>query len=247
MDGFVLETFSDLDELRGRAARGARAVATCRHRPDDGRRPTARTAYGTDAGDLRPAARRDWAPTSSASTARSGPQACSRPSSSWREVTDRPLSAQPNAGLPRDVGDRKIYMASPEYMASYARRMVEAGARFVGGCCGTTPEHIKAIARLRAERRRRGTQSPSVTRARRRRQPAASTPVPLAERSRLGRQARATASSSRRVEIVPPKGVDPAPMFEQVPRAQGGRRGRGQRARRPAGAEPHGRAARPRC
>ena len=56
-----------------------------------------------------------------------------------------PISAQPNAGLPREVGDRKIYMASPEYMASYARRMVEAGARFVGGCCGTTPEHIRAI------------------------------------------------------------------------------------------------------
>ena len=56
-----------------------------------------------------------------------------------------PISAQPNAGLPREVGDRKMYMASPEYMASYARRMVEAGARFVGGCCGTTPDHIRAI------------------------------------------------------------------------------------------------------
>src|SRR5438046_10114260 len=59
------------------------------------------------------------------------------------KVTDRPISAQPNAGLPRDVGDRKIYLASPEYMASYARRMIETGARFVGGCCGSTPEHIK--------------------------------------------------------------------------------------------------------
>src|ERR671936_3222774 len=61
------------------------------------------------------------------------------------EWTHRPLSAQPNAGLPRAVDDRKIYLASPEYMASYARRMIEAGARFVGGCCGTTPEHIKKI------------------------------------------------------------------------------------------------------
>src|SRR3989475_8932986 len=61
------------------------------------------------------------------------------------KATDKPISAQPNAGLPKDVGDRKIYLASPEYMASYARRMIEAGARLVGGCCGTTPEHIKKI------------------------------------------------------------------------------------------------------
>ncbi len=60
-------------------------------------------------------------------------------------VVTIPISAQPNAGLPREVGDRKMYMASPEYMANYARRMVEAGARIVGGCCGTTPEHIRAI------------------------------------------------------------------------------------------------------
>jgi len=55
------------------------------------------------------------------------------------KATDRPISGSPNAGLPRDVGDRKIYLASPEYMASYARRMIEAGARFVGGCCGRRP------------------------------------------------------------------------------------------------------------
>src|SRR2546421_10804104 len=61
------------------------------------------------------------------------------------KATDRPISGVPNAGLPKDVGDRKIYLASPEYMASYARRMIEAGARIVGGGCGTTPEHIKKI------------------------------------------------------------------------------------------------------
>ena len=74
-------------------------------------------------------------------------------------VVTVPISAQPNAGLPREVGDRKIYMASPEYMASYARRMVEAGARFVGGCCGTTPDHIKAMVGVRARASRRGTRS----------------------------------------------------------------------------------------
>ncbi len=63
-----------------------------------------------------------------------------------RSVTSKPLSAQPNAGLPRDVQGRQFYMGSPEYMATFAKRFVQAGARFVGGCCGTTPTHIKLIA-----------------------------------------------------------------------------------------------------
>lgn len=62
-----------------------------------------------------------------------------------REVTAKPLSAQPNAGLPRDVQGRQLYMGSPEYMATFAKRFVQAGAKFVGGCCGTTPTHVKLI------------------------------------------------------------------------------------------------------
>ena len=128
-------------------------------------------------------------------------------------VVSLPISAQPNAGLPREVGDRKIYMASPEYMASYARRMVEAGARFVGGCCGTTPDHIRAIVGFVQSVSPRhafdmGTlpaPAPAV----------AIEPVPLAARSRLGAKL-AEGRFVTTVEIVPPKGVDPAPMFEQV-------------------------------
>src|SRR6478672_1023247 len=63
-----------------------------------------------------------------------------------RSATAKPLSAQPNAGLPRDVQGRQFYMGSPEYMATFAKRFVQAGAKFVGGCCGTTPTHIKLIA-----------------------------------------------------------------------------------------------------
>src|SRR5690606_38774025 len=74
-----------------------------------------------------------------------GPQAVLEAIERLARVTSLPLSAQPNAGLPRDLGDRKHYVASPEYVGQYARRMVEAGARLVGGCCGTTPEHIAAI------------------------------------------------------------------------------------------------------
>ena len=128
-------------------------------------------------------------------------------------VMSVPISAQPNAGLPREVGDRKMYMASPEYMASYARRMVEAGARFVGGCCGTTPDHIRAIVGFVQSVSPRhafdmGTlpaPAPAV----------AIDPVPLATRSRLGAKL-AEGRFITTVEIVPPKGVDPGPMFEQV-------------------------------
>ncbi len=62
-----------------------------------------------------------------------------------RAATSLPLAAQPNAGMPRSVEGRNIYLCSPEYMASYARKFVAAGVRLVGGCCGTTPEHIRAM------------------------------------------------------------------------------------------------------
>src|SRR5207247_4560152 len=60
-------------------------------------------------------------------------------------VTSKKLSVQPNAGKPRSVEGRNIYLGSPEYMASYAKKFVQYGVRIVGGCCGTTPQHIKAI------------------------------------------------------------------------------------------------------
>ena len=102
------------------------------------------------------------------------------------------LSAQPNAGRPRDIEGRNIYLSSPEYMASYARRFVQRGVRLVGGCCGTTPEHIRQI-RLavqalapsppRAGRRRAGRPPATPLRSSRVDAP----PVPRAEKSALGR------------------------------------------------------------
>jgi 5,10-methylenetetrahydrofolate reductase len=127
-------------------------------------------------------------------------------------VTDRPISGVPNAGLPRDVGDRKIYLASPEYMASYARRMIEAGARFVGGCCGTTPAHIKKIRDYVASVVPR--HQPVVVSRVAVTAPAGVEPAPLAERSRFAAKL-AKGELVTSVEIVPPKGVDPSPMFEQ--------------------------------
>ena len=62
-----------------------------------------------------------------------------------RTVTSLPLVAMPNAGMPRAVEGRNIYLCSPEYMASFARKAIKAGAQYVGGCCGTTPNHIRAM------------------------------------------------------------------------------------------------------
>jgi methionine synthase I (cobalamin-dependent) len=57
-----------------------------------------------------------------------------------------PISAQPNAGWPEMVNNRVVYVSTPDYMATFARRMFDGGAKILGGCCGTTPAHIKAIA-----------------------------------------------------------------------------------------------------
>jgi hypothetical protein len=62
-----------------------------------------------------------------------------------RAATSLPLVAMPNAGMPRAVEGRNIYLCSPEYMASFARKAIKAGAQYVGGCCGTTPNHIRAM------------------------------------------------------------------------------------------------------
>ncbi len=78
-----------------------------------------------------------------------------------RAATTLPIAAQPNAGIPRSVEGRNIYLCSPEYMASYARKFVAAGVRLIGGCCGTTPEHIRVMkSGLRASQARARTMDP---------------------------------------------------------------------------------------
>src|SRR5271168_2709898 len=122
-----------------------------------------------------------------------------------RAATSLPLAAQPNAGIPRSVEGRNIYLCSPEYMASYARKFVAAGVRLVGGCCGTTPDHIRVMkSALRVgEARARTAVSPGTSPAK----IAAAPAVPLDQRSRLGAKL-AAGEFVTMVEIVPPKGID---------------------------------------
>ena len=134
-----------------------------------------------------------------------------------RAVTDLPLSAQPNAGLPRDVQGRQFYMGSPEYMATFAKRFVQAGANFVGGCCGTTPTHIKLIAdAIRSISPRQLHQSAavkhvSVTELK----PEDVSVVAPEERSRWSAKiARGEFVTS--VEVLPPKGCDAHTTLDSI-------------------------------
>src|SRR5436305_5128718 len=123
-----------------------------------------------------------------------------------RAVTSLRLATQPNAGMPRSVEGRNIYLCSPEYMASYARKFVAAGVNLVGGCCGTTPEHIRAMkAALRAGEARLKVAVVGITHDHATPAPPANTP--LEERSRLGAKI-ARGEFVAMVEIVPPKGID---------------------------------------
>jgi methionine synthase I (cobalamin-dependent)/5,10-methylenetetrahydrofolate reductase len=227
-DLFILETFSDLHEIK-EAIRAAREVdesipivAQMTIGADH------RTPYGATAEDV---ARRldQWGADVIGLNCSVGPQIILECIERMAPVTRRKLSAQPNAGMPRDVGGRSMYMASPEYMATYARHLIHAGAKMLGGCCGTTPEHIKAIcegirplnprlARGAAgvtrdawsvERKSEGESRATLHASR------ATQPTPFAERSRFA--ARIAASEFvTSVEIVPPRGVDASRMIADV-------------------------------
>jgi methionine synthase / methylenetetrahydrofolate reductase(NADPH) len=133
-----------------------------------------------------------------------GPAAVLTAIEAMRAATALPIAAMPNAGMPRAVEGRNIYLCSPEYMASFARKAIRAGAQFVGGCCGTTPNHIRAMrSAMRAiDAQTRITASGAA--------PAISTetpPAPLGERSRIGSLVE-RGNFVTLVEIVPPRGID---------------------------------------
>ena len=144
VDLFMLETFRDVNELVA-AVRAVRRVSAL---------PIiAQMTTEDDGNSLDGTPPETFAPRLEAAGADViGVNCCVGPASMLETLerlsvaTSRRLSAQPNAGRPRDVDGRNLYLCSPDYMASYARRFVSAGARLVGGCCGTTPEHIRQIA-----------------------------------------------------------------------------------------------------
>jgi homocysteine S-methyltransferase len=211
VDCFVLETFSDLREIQ----QALKAVRSRTDLPvfaqmtiqDDGK-----TSYGTDPADAARMLDR-WGADVIGLNCSVGPAIILEAIEKVAAVTDKKLSALPNAGMPREIHGRKMYMSSPDYMAKYAKRLIQAGVKFVGGCCGTTPEHIRQIADAARALSPRRT-ALTLTVQERGTRPLVE-PVPLSERSRFGAKlARGAFVTS--VEIVPPKGCDAQVMLEGV-------------------------------
>ena len=210
VDFFILETFSDLVEIQQallavRALSQLPVVAQMTIQEDGG------TAYGTTP-DLLTKRLDDWGADVIGLNCSVGPHGMLGAIEKMASLTTRKLSAQPNAGLPREIHGRKMYMASPEYMASFSRRLITAGAKFVGGCCGTTPDHIKRMAdAVYAIAPRQVVVATSAPEH----EPPQVTVKPLAERSAWGAKI-AAGELVTTVEIVPPKGIAPAKMLAGV-------------------------------
>jgi methionine synthase I (cobalamin-dependent) len=144
VDLFILETFSNIVEIEQAIA----AIREISNIP-----VIAQMTIGTDVRTVYGDAPRDIAQRLDAAGAdviglncSVGPDVLLDAVEEMSSVSAKKISAQPNAGLPRDVNGRQMYMASPDYMAKYAKRLIHKGVKFLGGCCGTTPEHIKVMA-----------------------------------------------------------------------------------------------------
>jgi homocysteine S-methyltransferase len=207
----ILETFGYLEELH-RAMKAAREVAP--HLPLVAQVTIDEDGNCLDGADPETFAARleEWGADVIGCNCSVGPVAMLEAIEQVRAVTAKPLSAQPNAGIPRSVEGRNIYLCSPEYMASYTRKFAAAGVKLVGGCCGTTPEHIRVMkAALRVNEARSKTAAAHVVPA----HPSTALPVtaPLEERSRLGAKL-AAGEFVTMVEVVPPRGTNIAKELE---------------------------------
>jgi methionine synthase I (cobalamin-dependent)/5,10-methylenetetrahydrofolate reductase len=145
-----------------------------------------------------------------------GPKAMLDALETLKTLTSLPISVQPNAGLPQNIGGRNIYMTSPEYMAEYAKRFIQTGAAIVGGCCGTNPTHIRAI--RRAVRALRPVKRMDIAAA----SLAVTAPetVHVYERTEKSRLSTKLAKKQfvTLVELVSPKGVSPSREVEKARR-----------------------------
>src|SRR6476620_7423909 len=210
VDRFIHETFRDLNEINA-AIDAVRSVSDLPIVAQMTTEEDGNTLDGTPPERFTPELERRGATVIGVNCA-VGPAPMLDTIERMAAVTARRLSAQPNAGKPRDVEGRNIYLCSPEYMASYARRFILHNVRIVGGCCGTTPEHIRQIktavrsvapavvrdAATTVDRGRgEGRVTPSLE--------AASPPVEREQKSRLA-HALARGRFVVAVEVQPPRG-----------------------------------------
>jgi len=216
VEGFVFETFSDVAEIEC-AYSAVRLESDLPVFAQMTIGEDARTAYGTDAAQVARALTAFGASVVGLNCS-VGPAVMLDALEDMADATDRPLSAQPNAGLPRTVRDRQIYLASPDYMAEYARRMVALGVRFVGGCCGTTPAHIRRIRQVVDASRESKARTRHVA-VRDLPETVAKPAAPLAERSAFGAKL-AGSDPIVSVEILAPHGWNPAEIVDPARKLQ---------------------------
>ena len=220
VDLFVLETFRDLNEI-GAALAAVRSLCDLPVVAQMTTEEDGNSLDGTPPEKFAPELARRGAHVIGVNCS-VGPAPMLETLERLERTVDTPLSAQPNAGRPRDIEGRTIYLCSPEYMASYARRFVPLGVRLVGGCCGTTPEHIRQIKQAVEAQRRRpqpaktaaGGQTAAFAGQSVEAAPAAGAPpVPRDEKSRMA-HALARGKFVLSVELLPPRGYDPAPAVD---------------------------------
>lgn len=132
-----------------------------------------------------------------------------------RELTNLPLIAQPNAGLPRMVENRTIYLCNPEYFGEYAKRFIQIGVRILGGCCGTTPDHIKWIANASRANTTGGKASIIKILEVEEQDAEGIVVVPTEEKSTLGKKIH-DGKFVIEAELTPPKGCDPTKAVEKA-------------------------------
>src|SRR5438477_1845692 len=220
VDLFILETFRDLNEI-GAAIEAVRRVSDLPIVAQMTTEEDGNTLDGTPPEQFAPELERRGATVLGVNCA-VGPAPMLDTIERMAAVTRLQLAAQLNAGRPRDVEGRNIYLCSPEYMASYARRFILHNVRMVGGCCGTTPEHIRqikmavralapAVVRASVETPRAGAApSPPLSRVE-------GPPVPRDQKSRLARSI-----ANRRfvigVELLPPRGYQTDQVVERARR-----------------------------
>ncbi|MDX1981388.1 MAG: bifunctional homocysteine S-methyltransferase/methylenetetrahydrofolate reductase [Bryobacteraceae bacterium] len=206
IDLLVLETFGSLDELReailaAREVAGPEIVIVAQITIDD---------YGNmpDGKDVESYATllNEWPADVLGINCSVGPKATLETIEKMMRYTAKPLSAMPNAGHPATVEGRQIYLCSPEYMSQYARRLLWAGAKIVGGCCGTTPAHIREVV-SEARSLQPGHRRLTVTVEEPAQKARALPKVAVADKSQLGAKL-AEGKFVAFVEILPPRGVD---------------------------------------
>ncbi len=207
VDLFVLETFSDLAEIQ-QAIRAIKILSKLPIVAQIQIQTDGKTVFGATP-EVFTKRLDEWGVDVIGLNCGVGPTHILSELENMRKFTDKKLSAQPNAGLPRDVQGRQFYMCSPEYMSKFAKRFIKAGAKFVGGCCGTTPKHIKLIAdsvRAISPRKTQVVVRESA-KVKDNKKVVEVEPVSPLERSNWSRKV-ALGEFVTSVEVLPPKGVE---------------------------------------